>query len=175
MPSTPELPRLERAVTGRDDHDARREGLARLGADHEQLLAVLLHAVEGRDLLAEVHLRLELEALLDAEVDEALALHLRVAGDVEEVLLGVDGRDLAAELLEALDDPNRRVAVAGVVGSREPDGAAADDRDVADALAHTDVRLAGGRASGRANRAAFRAIRMEEPAKAGSVHTRRDR
>ena len=35
-----------------------------------------------------------------------------IAGDVEDVLLGVDRRHLAAELLEALDDPHRGITVA---------------------------------------------------------------
>ena len=58
-------------------------------------------------------------------------------GDVVDVLLGVDRRDLAAELLEALDDPDGGVAVAGVVRGSEPGRARAEDGDVDDAvLAH---------------------------------------
>ena len=58
-------------------------------------------------------------------------------GDVVDVLLGVDGRDLAAELAEALDDAHRAVAVPAVVGRRETHRPAADDRDVDDlVLAH---------------------------------------
>jgi hypothetical protein len=63
------------------------------------------------------------KALLDAEVDELLAEDLRVPGDVVDVLLRVGRRDLAPELLEALDDAHGRVAVAGVVGGGEPDRA----------------------------------------------------
>ena len=63
-----------------------------------------------------------------------------MAGDVVDVLLRVDGRDLAAELLEALEDADRRLAMAGVVGSREADGPGADDRDVVD---HAGRRASG--------------------------------
>src|SRR5215207_3376265 len=79
----------------------------------------------------------ELQSLFYAEVDELLTEDLRVARDVIDMLLGIDGRDLAAELAEALDDPDRRVSVARVVVGREPYRPRADDRDVADALAHS--------------------------------------
>ena len=100
--------------------------------EDEELLAVRPTPREVRHLLVEEDLGAELEALLDAEVDERLALDLRVPGDVVDVLLRVDGRDLAAELAEALDDPHGRVAVPGVVRGSEPDGAGADDGDVDD-------------------------------------------
>ncbi len=98
-------------------------------------VAIVWRLVARRELahlLAEEDVGAELEALLGAEVDERLALDLRMAGDVVDVLLRVDGRDLAAELLEALEDADRRLAMAGVVGSREADGPGADDRDVVD-------------------------------------------
>ena len=78
----------------------------------------------------------ELEPLLDAEVDEILALDLRMARDVVDVLLRIDRRDLAAELAEALDDADGGIAVARVVGSSEADRARADDGDIADGFAH---------------------------------------
>jgi hypothetical protein len=80
------------------------------------------------------NLRPVLQALLGAELDELRAEDLRVTGDVVDVLLGVDRRHLAAELLEALDHPHRRVAVTGVVGSRETGRARAQDGDVDDAV-----------------------------------------
>ena len=76
--------------------------------------------LERPHLLAEPHVGAVLEPLLGAEVDERLPLDPRVAGDVVDVLLGVGRGDLAADLLEALDDPHRRVAVPGVVGGGEP-------------------------------------------------------
>ena len=111
-PVDPELARLECAVTGGDDQRARDVWAALVGADREQLLAVLAHALEALHLLAEPHLGAVLQALLGAELDQLRAEDLRMARDVVDVLLGVDGGDLAAELLEALDDPNRGVAVA---------------------------------------------------------------
>ena len=72
--------------------------------------------------------------MLDAKVDEVLSEDLRVPGDVVDVLLGVRRRDLAAELLQALDDPHGRVTVTGVIGGGEPNGARAENRDVDDAL-----------------------------------------
>ena len=78
----------------------------------------------ARHLLAEEDVGAELEPLLGAELDERLALDLRVAGDVVDVLLRIDRGDLAAELLEALEDADRGLAVARVVGGREPTGPA---------------------------------------------------
>ena len=66
-------------------------------------------------------------------------------GDVVHVLLRIGRRDLPAELLEALDDANRPVAVACVVGGSEAGRPRAEDRDVDD-----PVRLAH---AGDANRA----------------------
>ena len=86
--------------------------------------------IELAHLLAQQKVGAVLEALLGAEVDERLALDLRMAGDVVDVLLGIDRRDLAAELLEAFEDADGRLAMPGVVGGREPDGPGADDRDV---------------------------------------------
>ena len=138
-----ELARLEGPVPGRHDQHAGRERLALVGGEDEVLLAVDADALEVLHLLAEEDLGPELEALLDAEVDERLAQDLRMAGDVVDVLLRVDGGDLAAELTEALDDPDGGVAVPGVVGRREPDGAGADDGDVDDVVvASRDLRLA---------------------------------
>ena len=94
-------------------------------------------ALERLHLLAEAHLRPVLQALLGAELDQLRAQDLRVPGDVVDVLLRVDRRHLAAELLEALDDPHRRVAVARVVRGGEAGGPAPEDGDVDDAvLAH---------------------------------------
>src|SRR5439155_9085823 len=78
-------------------------------------------------------------------------LDLRVPGNVEDVLLGVDGRNLAADLLQALDDADRRVPMPGVVRSRQTGRAGPEDRDVDDAvLAHAvKMLLAGLRHLGR--------------------------
>ena len=139
-----ELARLEGAVPCGDDQRPGRERLALVRGEDEDLLAVGADPLEVLDLLAEVDVGPELEALLDAEVDERLALDLRVPGDVVDVLLGIDGRDLAAELSEALDDPHGAVAVPAVVGRSETHRPAADDRDVDDlVLAHAAPRVPG--------------------------------
>jgi len=52
------------------------------------------------------------------------------------VFLGIRRRDLAADLLEALDDPDGAVAVSDVVRGGEPGGASAQNRHVDDAVVH---------------------------------------
>jgi hypothetical protein len=84
-----------------------------------------------------VNVGAELQALFHAEVDELLTEDLGMARDVVDVFLGIDGGDLAAELAEALDDADRRVAVACVVRGRKSYRPRADNRDVADAVAHS--------------------------------------
>ena len=133
-PVDAELPGLEGAVTGGDDDRARKVGAARLRRQREVLLPVLIDELESLRLLAEDDLRAVLEALLGAHLDELLPEDLRMPGDVEHVLLGIGRGHLTPELLEALDDPNRRIAVPCVIRSREPDGARAQDRDVDEAV-----------------------------------------
>ena len=65
-----------------------------MGGEDENLPPVGTDALESLTSLSQVHVGPELEALLDAEVDERLALDLRVPGDVVDMLLGVDGGDL---------------------------------------------------------------------------------
>ena len=129
-----ELARLEGPVAGRDDDHARLDPPARRASSAESTSSPFWpRRVEVSHLLAEHDVGAELEALLGAEVDERLPLDLRVAGHVEDVLLGIDGRDLAAELLEALDDAD--ASPPGARRSRtaaSPTGPAADDRDVVD-------------------------------------------
>ena len=121
-PLDSELARLEGAVAGGHDQRARADRWPPWVVSVEDLVVPIARALEVAYLLAEVDLGPELEALLDAEVDERLALDLRMPGDVEDVLLGVDGGDLAAELLEGLDDADGRLAMARVVRRRQPDG-----------------------------------------------------
>ena len=62
----------------RDDEGTREEPLARVRRQGQDLLAVLRDALESRYLLVQVDVGAELEALLDAEVDELLAEDLRM-------------------------------------------------------------------------------------------------
>jgi len=130
-----ELARLEGPVAGGDDQRPAEEGAALVRRDREQLLAVLAQALERLDFLAQSHVGAVLEPLLGAEIDQRLTLDLRIAGDVEDVLLRIDGGDLTADLLEALDDPHGRVAMARVVRGGEAGRAGTEDRNVDD-VAH---------------------------------------
>src|SRR5919204_386545 len=133
----PELARLEGAVACGDDQRTAEIRPALVRRDGQQLLAVLAEPLEGLHLFAEQHLRPVLQALFGAEVDERLALDLRVAGNVEDVLLGIDGSDLPTDLLQALDDPDGGVAVSRVVRGRQAGGAGPENRDVDDStIAH---------------------------------------
>ena len=69
-----------------------------------------------------------------ALIDELLSQDLRVAGDVVDVLLGVDRGYLASQLFEALDDAHGGVTVATVVGRGKPGRPTSDDGDVDDLL-----------------------------------------
>src|SRR5207248_4313985 len=129
-----ELARLEGAVPGGHDQRAAEIRLGGARPDGEELLSVLRDVLQLLHLFAEVHLRAPLEPLLGAELDEIAPEDLRVPRDVVDVLLRVDGRDLAAELLDRVDDPNRCVAVAGVVGGGETGRPRAENRDVDDVV-----------------------------------------
>src|SRR5262249_14551740 len=173
-PLDPELARLERAVARGDDQRTGQVRAALVGADREQLLAVLAQALERLHLLAEVDVRLILQPLLGAELDELRALDLRMAGDVVHVLLRVDGRYLSAELLQALDDPNRGVAVTGVVRGGKARGTRSENRDVGDAAsaqgATSLVRTAGAAARSALGRLAlFHLEGVAAAARAGDV------
>jgi hypothetical protein len=130
----PELPRLEGAVPGGDDQRARDVRAALVGADREQLLAVLREPLERLHLLAQMDLGLVLQALLGAQLDE---LSCRgSSGARPRRRRASPGRrgDLAAQLLEALDDPHRGVTMAGVVRGRQTRRACSQNRDVDDAV-----------------------------------------
>ena len=89
-------------------------------------------ALESAYVLAQMDVGAVLQPLLDHPVGVLLPVDLREPRDVEDVLLGVHGGHLAAELLEALDDAARRLTVARVVGGGQAGGARADDRHVDD-------------------------------------------
>src|SRR6266540_3567661 len=112
-PLDSELARLERPVSRGDDERARQVRPAFVRPQSERLLAVLADALERLRLFAE---------------------DLWVARDVVDVLFGIRRGDLPAELLEALDDANRRVAMTRVVSRREARRPRAEDRDVDEAV-----------------------------------------
>ena len=127
--STPELPRLESAVPGGHDHRPREQRLAVRGVQRDRLVVAVLDRVDHG---AQPDVRRVLQRLVGELVDQRLAVDLGEAGDVEDVLLGIDRADLAAELLERLDDPYRRVAMPAVVRGGKTRRATPDHRDVND-------------------------------------------
>jgi hypothetical protein len=160
--------RAEGADARRDDDGARRElAVARL--EHEVPRALGARPVAVADDLAQpgdraVQVRGEAppRLLLHQAPHEILRQHLRVAGDVEDVLLRVERRELAAELRQGVDDLRRRAAHAGVERGEQPGGAAADDGEVRD-------RVHGGEANrGRAGVPPF-GFRPSEPLLAPAV------
>ena len=88
-----------------------------------------------------------LECLAAQLLDEVLGEHLRVTGDVEDPLLRVQRRQLAADLRQRVDDPRRGLAHAGPERGREPDRARPDDGDVADLAGLVPVHQASSAAS----------------------------
>jgi hypothetical protein len=171
-PVDDELARLERSVSGGDDQRAREVRAALVGRDREQLLAVLVDPLERLHLLAQVHLRAVLEALLGAAVDELLGQDLRIAGDVVDVLLRIHGGDLPAELLEALDDADCGVAVARVVRGGKPARACAENGDVDDGVRRQD---SSGSSRSRSHRRCRRALRPPPPGTSARSRRRRRR
>jgi len=76
----------------------------------------------------------EVQRVADATGKKAMYA-FNITGDVEHMLLRIDGGDLTADLLEALDNPHGRVAVARVVRGGEAGRAGTEDRNVDD-VAH---------------------------------------
>ena len=83
------------------------------------------------------------------QLDEVLGQDLGVAGDVEDPLLRIERRELAAELGQRVDDARAGLAHAGPEGGRQAHRAGADDRDVADVvevgMGHGESGSQGGR------------------------------
>ena len=76
----------------------------------------------------------ELKSLRDHVAHEVLGQDLREAGHVEDVLLGIEGHELAAERGQGVHDARRGAAHARVEGGEEPGRPPADDRDVPELL-----------------------------------------
>src|SRR5207244_3999375 len=128
-----QLARREGADPARDEHGARRV-LVGLGDDGEDRLAVLGLAFQADHLLSQMDGRLELERLLRHPLHQGLRQDLGEAGDVEDVLLGIERRELPAHLVEVVDQAATRAAHAGVKGGKQACRAGADDRDIFDLL-----------------------------------------
>ena len=119
---------LEGAVAAGDDDRARAQ-VALVGPEDDEVVLVG-DLVRGR---LEVDRHVELaERLLAQLVDEVLGEDPPVAGHVEDPLLRIQRRELAAELGQRVDDARGRLAHAGPERGGEAHRAGADDRDVAD-------------------------------------------
>src|SRR5438094_7018447 len=79
---------------------------------------------------------LEAPRLLDERTHQILREHLRNAGHVEDVLLGIQRRELSTGVRKRVDDLRRHTAHTSVKKSEEPRGPSADDRNVLDLLKH---------------------------------------
>jgi hypothetical protein len=118
-------------VAAGDDHRAAAQlrvvGVVRVQDDE---VVLPRDRLDGR-LEVDRHVEL-LQGLAAQLLDEVLRQHLRVAGDVEDPLLGIQRGELAADLRQGIDDARGRLAHAGPERGRQPDRAGADDGDVAD-------------------------------------------
>src|SRR5438876_1812329 len=128
-----QLARRERADPTGDEHGARRIGVP-VGHHREAGRAVIRSAFEADDLLTEVHRSLPLQRLLRHAAHQVLGEDLRKSGNIEDVLLRIERRELAADLVERIDQATRGAAHPGVKGAEQSRRAGADDRDIFDVL-----------------------------------------
>jgi len=91
-------------------------------------LAVFLF--EGDHALVEVHRRPKLRGLLSERLNQVFGQNLRESGDVEDVLLGVKRRELAAKLRQRIDDLRAHAPHASIKPCEKTGRPAADDRDI---------------------------------------------
>src|SRR5258708_11161544 len=127
-----EAPRRKRADPG-GDHDRPRRKLIAVSDEEEMIVAL----VEPDDLVSEVDGLAEPPVLVDELVDEVLRQDRRNAGDVEDVLLGIERGQLPAGLGERVDDLCADLSHAGVEQAKESRGPGADDRDIANFVRHS--------------------------------------
>ena len=121
---------LEGAVPAGDDHGARAQ-VALVGVQDDEV--VLPRDRVGRGLQMHGHVEL-LDRLLAVQLDEVLGQDLGVAGNVEDPLLRIERRELAAELGQRVDDARAGLAHAGPEGRGQAHRPRADHRDVADVV-----------------------------------------
>src|SRR2546423_188022 len=80
---------------------------------------------------------LEATRLLDERTHQVLREHLGDAGDVEDVLLGIQRGELSTGVRKRIDDLRRHAAHTRVKKSEESRGPSAYDRYVFDLLTHS--------------------------------------
>src|SRR3982751_5499142 len=87
---------------------------------------------------------LESARLLDQRSYQVLGQYLRDAGNVEDVLLRIQRRQLSAGLRKRVDDLRRHLSHTRVEQSEESGGPTADNRDVLELLKHEITFAASG-------------------------------
>ena len=95
---------------------------------------------EAGDDLVEPDLAAELQRLLGEPLDQVLGEHLGEARDVEDVLLGIERHELAAQRRQRVHQAAGCPAHAGIEGAEQPGRAAADDRDVGEVSARGEYK-----------------------------------
>ena len=130
-----QLARGERADAAGDDQLLRGEFVL-LCDDGQWGCAIAIAPLQSHDFLAEVYLGLPLAELLGHALDQVLGQHLGESGDVEDVFLGIQRGELAAELIERIDDPERRAAHARVETREHAGRAGSDDGDIFEVGCH---------------------------------------
>ena len=118
----------EGPASRRDDQGAGVDHISLGGADPP---AAVVERGHGHDLPAEVIDRGEGGRLQDKLVDQRHGVDNRIAGDIVDRLLGVQGRALAADHVEGVDDMAAHAQHAGLEHREQADGAGADDDDIA--------------------------------------------
>src|ERR1044072_7503716 len=144
-----QLARGERADAAGDE-DRATGILVLVGDDGEAGLAVVVGAAQPDHLFREVHRRLPAESLLRESFHQVLREDLRKARDVEDVFLGIQRGELAADLVEVVDQAMRGAAHPRIERGEQTGRAGADDDDIFGFLhrAYTSVVLALGLLAG---------------------------
>src|SRR2546429_370927 len=147
MRSAPLIHVLEWQFARREGADPTgdQDGAARIfilvGDDREQRLAILLCALEADHLLRKMHRRLPLQSLLRHPLHQVFGENLREAGNVEDVFLGVERGQLAADLIQVIDQPVGRATHAGIKRREQTRRAGADDGDIFRVLHRANANL----------------------------------
>ena len=123
--------RRERSNPGRDDNGAARESIGL--SDQNEVIVVPL---ECGHVLIKVRLEMELRRLFDERIHHVLGQNLGEAANVEDVLLGVERGELAAELGQGVNDAGRCPTHSRVKSGEQSGGTAADDSDVGYFVSH---------------------------------------
>ena len=114
------------------DYDGSRRESVGAGL-HDEMLAV---ALEADHVLVEVTRLSKLCGLRLERLHEILGEHLRKAGDVEDVLLGIQRRELSTNLRERVEHLGRRAAHPTIKESEEARGPSAKNSYVFDLVLH---------------------------------------